>query len=39
MVEELLAKLQYLTEYHIPSVYDNGNLNGILFMSIINLQA
>ena len=39
MVEELLAKLQYLTSHNIPIIDESGNLNNILFMSRINLQA
>ena len=39
MVEELLAKLQYLTSHNIPIIDEDGNLNKILFMSRINLQA
>ena len=39
MVEELLAKLQYLTSHNIPIIDESGNLNKILFMSRINLQA
>ena len=39
MVEELLAKLQYLTSHNIPIIDESGNLNSILFMSRINLQA
>ena len=39
MVEELLAKLQYLTSHNTPIIDESGNLNKILFMSRINLQA
>ena len=39
MVEELLAKLQYITSHNIPIIDESGNLNNILFMSRINLQA
>ena len=39
MVEELLAKLQYLTSHNIPIIDESDNLNNILFMSRINLQA